>query len=162
MASSFTAAETYGTSPGTRVDTSYINLLSASIASGSDTTTVPNANPIAIPPSSNSYSYERWIQGHWTSSFTSISSITFWKYSGTLGTGVTLNAGLVGSTTYSTPVNTASAIATTGIPTSQGAGLTPTYSANYCYYIVLQLVVASTASSGSIGTMDYRFGWNEV
>ena len=162
MASSFTVNETYGTSPGTSVDTSYVNLLSASIASGSDTTTVPNANPIAIPAAGSAYSYERWIRGHWTGSFSSITSITFWKYSGSLGTGVTLNAGLVASQTYATPVVTASAIATSGIPTSQGAGLTPTYGSNYCYYIVLQLVVGTTASSGSIGTMDYRYGWNEV
>lgn len=163
MASTFAVSESYGTSGSqTTADTTAINLLSTNTASGSDTTTNTAAAPITIPAASNAYSYERYIRGHWTGTFTSISSVTFWKKSGTLGTGVTINAASKGNQTYATPVNTASSIATAAIPTTQGAGLTPAYSTAFSDYVVLQLVVASTASSGNIGTITYTFGWNEV
>jgi hypothetical protein len=163
MAAVFAMSESYGAGP-TVADTTYLNLLSASIASGSDGTTVPNANPIAIPGAGSAYSYERYHRAHFTSSFTSIANVKFWKKSGSLGTGVTMNANVKtpNPTVYVTAVNTASSFATTGIPTSQGAGLAPTYASNYTDYIVQQLIVASTAAQGTIGSMTYTYGWDEV
>jgi hypothetical protein len=82
-------------------------------------------------------------------------------------------------TTYVTPINTASTFAgasgnegsaTNDIPTATGtlnpafnAGSTGTPATTNCSdFIVLQLVVPSGSASGSIGTMTYRMGWNEV
>jgi len=163
MAAVFDFSESYGAGP-TTADTDYVNLLSASIASGSDTTTVPAANPIVIPPSGTAYSYERWIRGHLTGTFTTISDVKFWKYSGTPGTGVTINGGDKGNQTYVTAVNTVSSVATTahGSWDTEGEAFALGYSTAFSDYVVLQLAIASTAASGNIGTMQYRFGWNEV
>jgi hypothetical protein len=147
-------------------------MLSANIASGADATTVPNANPIAIPGSSYAYSFERWCRGHWTDSFTSITSVNFWKQSGSLPGSVLIKA-LVKTpnpTTYVTAIDTASTFAgtdgneassTNDIPTATGT-LQPAYAAAFSDYIIMQLVVPAGSASGSIGTMTYRFGWNEV
>lgn len=180
MASTFTFAETYSTSSGG--DNQYISLGSANASSGSDTTTWPNANPVTIPPSSYAYSYERWIRGHWTGTFTSLTSFRFWLASGTVPSNTRLKA-LVKTpnpTTYVTAINTASTFAgasgnegtsTNDIPAAQGSGLQPTYNSGstgtpattQCSdYIVMQWVVTSTATQGNSGTLTYRMGWNEV
>lgn len=162
MASAFAWSESYSTGP-TKADTTFINLYSSnSVASGSDATTVPAANTILIPAAGSSYSYEKWIQGHWTGTFTTITAVYFWKSAGTPGTGCTLNAGDVGSQTYSTAVATASSVATAGIPTAQGTGLTLGYATAFSDYIVLQLVVGTTAVQGAGATMTYSMQWNET
>lgn len=179
MASLFSYAESYGASSGG--DISFINLLSADVTSGSDATTAPAANPIVIPASSYAYSYERAIRGHWTGSFSTITSVYFWKQSGTLPGSVKIKALKKASspTVYSQPVATASTIAgtsgneataTNDIPVATGtinpaynSGSTGTPATTQCSdYIYLQLVVPSGSSSGSIGTMTYRMGWNET
>lgn len=164
MAATFTFAESHTTVPTVVDPATYINLLSANIASGSDATTAPAANPIVIPPSSTAYSYERWLRGHWASTFTSVAAITFCKHLGTLGTGVTVYAGNTGDATYDAPVNTVSSVATTNISTNDTtvADSSTLTSAGYSNYFVLQLRVASTASSGSIGTQTWQMAWNEV
>lgn len=165
MASTFTNSETYGTSGSpTTADAACINLLSTNTASGSNTTTNPAAAPIAVIPGSTAYSYERWIRGHWTGDFTSISNVKFYKYSGTPGTGCTLYGADRTSQSFTTPVATQSSIATT-ISTSWDAeneAFELGYSSNYCDYVVLQLRVADTASPGNGGTMTYRWVWDET
>lgn len=173
MAAVFSFNESYGpTQTVTSVDTSYLNLLSADAASGSDTTTTTAANPITIPAASYAYSYERWLRGHWSGSFTTISAVYFWKYSGTLPGSVKIKALKKASapTTYVAPVVTASTVcgtsgneatATSDIPTATGT-INPAYATNFSDYVVMQLVVPSGSASGSIGTMTYRMGWNEV
>jgi len=163
MASTFAVSETYGDqgSP-TTADTTYLNLLSTNTASGADTTTNTLAAPITIPSGADVYSYERYTRGHWTGTFTSISNVKFWKSAGTPGTGLTLNAGDKGNQTYATAVDTSSAIATSAIPTSQGAGLALAYATAFCDYAVVQLVVANTAGSGYMATITYSYGWDEI
>jgi hypothetical protein len=160
MASTFAASESYGAGP-TKTDTTWYNLLSASIASGSDGTMVPNANPIAVPAAGSAYSFERWVQAHFTGTFTSITSLSFYKYSGSAPTGVTLNAGAKGNQTYVTAVNTASSVATGAIPTSAGS-LTGAYAAAFSDYFVIQAVVGTTGVAGNTNTIVYRYAWNEV
>jgi hypothetical protein len=77
--STFKFAEHYGSGAGTKADTDYLNLLAANIASGSDTTTTPSANPIALPTSGTNYSFERWFQAHFTGTFTSITALKLYK-----------------------------------------------------------------------------------
>jgi hypothetical protein len=161
MASSFIFSQSHTTTP-TVEDNNYVNLLSANVASGSDLTTAPAANPITIPGAGSSYSYERYLRGHWTGTFSTITSIYFWKSAGTPGTGWTINAGNKANQTYATPVATASTIATAAIPTTQGTGLTPTYAAAFCDYIVLQAVLGTTCTPGALATLTYTFQWNET
>jgi len=164
MAATFTASESTSTGP-TKTDTSYLNFLVVDEVSGSDTTTEPNNHPIVIPAAGTNYSYERWCQGHWTGSFTTISNVTFYKKSGSLPTGVTIEGADRGSQTYTQSVITHSTIATTDSTSWDvvGEAFTLGYATNYSDYVVMQLHVANTATqTGTIGTMTYTFGWDEV
>lgn len=165
MAATFSFSETYGNSGSpTTADSTKVNFLSSDGASGSDTTTNTAANPITIPAAGSAYSYERWVRGHWTGTFTSISAVTFYKYSGTIDTGVTLNGADRTSQTYATPVVTESSIATTACTSwdASGEAFTLGYSSNYSDYVVMQLVIGTTAVAGAISTLTFRFGWNET
>ncbi len=166
MASTFSLSEAYGATPTVVDPTSACNLLSVDAASGSDTTTVPNANPITVPPSSTAYSYERWIRGKWTGVGTSVTSITICHHLVSLPAGITLYGGCKGNATYVQAVNTVSSVATNDISTidttfadasSLGSGTVQSY------YEVLQLRVASTCTTpGNLGNLQIRFGWNEI
>jgi len=171
MASSFTFNESYGAGPTTG-DTSYLNFQSNDGASGSDATTNTAANPIVIPAASYAYSYERALRGHWTGSFATITTVYFWKQSGTLSGTLKIKALKKASspTAYQQVVTTASTIAGVGgneanttndIPTATGT-INPAYATAYSDYIYMQLVVPAGSASGSIGTMTYRMGWNET
>jgi len=177
MASSLIFMESYGASSG--ADNAHISLLAADIASGSDDTTVANANPIVVG-GSYAYSYERWIRGHWSGTFTTISSVYFWKQSGTLTGSIKIKAKVKtpNPTTYIQPIVTASTYAgasgnegttTNDIPTATGT-LNPTFNAgstgtpattNCSDYIIMQLVVPTGSASGNTAC-TWRFGWNEV
>lgn len=161
MAATFAFSETYGASPGTTVDATYIHTLGSDVASGNSTNHINY--PITIPGAGNTnYSYERWVRGHWTGTFTSVSNVKFYKASGTVPSGDTLNAGDKGNQTYVTPVNTASSVATSAIPTTSGAALTLGYATNYSDYVVLQVAMTSSRATGASGAMTYRFEWDEV
>lgn len=165
MASTFANSETYGTSGSpTTADAACINLLSTNTASGANVSTNTEAAPIVVVSGGTAYSYERWIRGHWTGTFSSISNVKFYKYSGSPGTGCTLYGGDRTSQTYTTPVNTQSSIATTTGTSwdAENEAFELSYSSNYCDYVVLQLRVADTASPGNGGTMTYRWTWDET
>lgn len=166
MASTFSMSEAYGAGPTVVDPTSACNLLAVDAASGADTTTVPNANPIVVPGAGTAYSYERWFRGKWTTVGTSVTSITVCHHTVALPAGVTLYGGCKGNASYVQAVNTASGVATNNISTadttfadasSLGSGTVQSY------YEVLQLRVASTcATPGNLGNLTIRFGWNEV
>lgn len=166
MAATTAFAESYSTGP-TRADTSYISLLgSNSYGSGSDTTTNANTYPVVLT-GGTTYSYEKWLQFHVTGgTFSSITSLVYWMPSGSAPANTTLKVGTTGNTTYTTAVMTASGTATTTMPTSQGSaisvGPTPITGTGYSNYVVMQLVVTASATSGNSGTLTFRFGWNEV
>jgi hypothetical protein len=186
MASSFTWAETYAASSGG--DNAFVNFATANVSSGSDNTTVPAANPIVVPGASYAYSYERWIRGHWTGTFTSITTLKVWLAGSNTLPGSVKIKGLVKTpspTTYVTAIVTASTyagasgnegtttndLAYVNSTTAPGGALSPTYNSGstgtpattQCSdYIVLQMVVPSGSSPGVLGPFTYRMGWNEV
>jgi hypothetical protein len=166
MSSTFTASEAYGAGPTVVDPTSALNLLTIDAASGADTTTTTNANPIAIPGAGTAYSYERWFRGKWTGVGTSVTSITVCHHTVTPPAGCTVYGGCKGSAVYVQSVITASSVATNNISTidttfadasSLGSGTVQSF------YEVLQLRVASTcATPGNLGNLTIRFGWNEI
>ena len=165
MASSFAMSETYGTSGApTTTDTTYVNCLSTNTASGNDTTTNPNAAPITVPVSGNQASYERYIRGHWTGTFNSISSVLMWIQSWTPNTGCTLYGKDVGSQTYTTPTVptvTTGFTVNTGWDT-EGEALSLSYLTNYSDYVSMFLWVADTADAGTVNTWTLRTKWTET
>jgi hypothetical protein len=166
MASTFQLSKTYGTSPGTTKNGMTYMHLTADDAENDTSTAYQNSGAqITVPTSGTTYSKEGWYFGKWTGTYNSITSPKVWKSSGSLGTGVGINAGV--TTSYVTPVGgaTQSTLATSAVPTSEGAALTPSVigsaPTNTSQYVVLQLTVASTASPGDISEQQYTWKWTE-
>lgn len=128
------------------------------------------ANPISIPGSGSNYSYEKYLKlAVDVAPANAVTNFKIWSAQGGIGgagTGLTVNAaGAVA--TYTQGVPTASAIATTAIPTSQGSALTwdaSSYSTlgNVTKYAVLQLKVDSTAAAGNIVQIVGSFSYDET
>ena len=160
MASSFQFNQGYGTSLGSNVDIgagsgdNEFNFMSADITAA--LTPVYSANPIAA--GNNSFSVG--IRGHWTSTFNSISAIYVWWTKVLTGYGT--SADIMASTQASTWTPSATATGDSSAPTTQGTGLTPTYSSNYCQWTRHQLqtqTAAAVPGDGGVSTMSLQ--WTE-
>ena len=121
------------------------------------------ANYSSNPITAGNDSMEVYLQGHWTGTFNSISNIKFWASANTYtgaGTGNTIKASVVPVGSYATPTTTPNG--DSAVPTSQGAGLAPTYGSNYCGYCRLQLhTVASGATPGDTNSVTFSLSWDE-
>lgn len=166
MAATFQWNGTYGTSPGTTADLgSSGNLFnfknSDSLTSAADYT--------SYPITAGNSSYEVWLRGHWTGTFNQIQNLQFYKSSGTLEDGVTIE--WEGEeTTYATPVSSGSTVATTAIPESDpgtanvsiGGELTGSLStAGFSDYVVLQLNTTTATPSGDTNTYTFTLQYDE-
>lgn len=161
MASTFTMEQRNGAAPGTATDpASYMDLLSVDEAS--TTSTHYQDHPVSIPSSGYQYSYEAYFRGHWSGSFNSISNVKFWRSGGTLAQGFAVNAGT--SSSYQSPVNTASSKATAPCPTTETTALNLTYAGGYSAYVALQAQAAAEALPGDAGpgTNAYTWQWDET
>lgn len=131
------------------------------------TSTDYQTKQIVVPSSGTTYSYERWLRGKWSGTFNEISNIKFWKSSGTLSdANLSINAGT--TTTGATPTSSASSIATSSVPTTEGTALDLTPSGNitsspgYSIYAVMQLEVPSTVTTpGDIGVQTFTMQYDE-
>jgi hypothetical protein len=134
------------------------------------------SNSLATPGDYTSYpitagnnSYEVWLKGHFTGTFNQIQNLKFWKSSGNLGTGETLD--FIGHVTaYDDPVTTASPYATGAIPTSSpgsanvsiGGSLGGNLSAaGFSDFIVLQLQTTTAAEAGDTETFTFTLTYDE-
>ena len=169
MAATVQIRVTYGPSASPTTETSDaadLNFLGADLGSGE----TPADHPVEIPPSGTNYSYERWFRAY-VSDMGGMSKVkNFRVYANTTSpiSGTTIKYGT--TTTYATPKNTASSVATSDIPTSEpsenlyiggSAGGEITSAGNYTDYGVIQLVVPSTASLAA-GSATITFLWDEV
>ena len=106
-------------------------------------------------------SYERWVRlALDTANSHSITALSFTAHP-VLPTGVTIKYGV--TDTPATPVNTASTIATHTLDSDHVIWDTNTYDANSdrSRYLVLQMAVASDATSGPITQNGLTFGWTQ-
>ena len=126
-----------------------------------------NINTTNYPINISTHSFIKYIRAKFSSSFTTISNMLFWKSAGNLLTGETIKAGL--TTTFVTPVNTASG--DSDCPTSAGSALavlsaagtaTITSSPGYSEYIRLQLQTTGSAPSGNVNQKTFTFQYDEV
>jgi len=135
---------------------------------GSDDSTDLVATTYPITAGGNSY--EKYVVGNFTGTFTKIDNIKFWKSAGAYVTGETMDwRGTTGA--YTQPVNTTSAVAITAIPTSEpavanvgiGGATTGNFSAaGTTNYIVMQSHVSTAASAGATNTKTFTFQYDEV
>lgn len=148
--------------------TSATNINFQSIDAYDSTGTDYQTNLIRIPAAGTTYSYERIIRMKFTAnpSFNLINNILFWKSAGSLSdVALAIKAGT--STGATTPVDTASAVATAAVPTTEGTALDPTPSGGissspgYSKYVYLQLNVPSTVTVfGDIGAQTFTMQYD--
>jgi hypothetical protein len=162
MAATFEWVETNG-SPGSKTT----GRTECNFKSVDDSTTNYATSPIQAPTVGSSYSYEKWIQGHFQGSYSDISDVKFWKSGGTLDAALSINSGTADhSTGYSQPVNSKSVVAGHNeVPTDEASALALNTDGvtgdEYTDYVVLQLQVGTAAPSGDIGVQTFTMKYNE-
>ena len=159
MAATFQWSESNGAGPTVTDGISNINFGS---------TDAVNLNTTTYPIIAAQNSYEKYNQGKFSGTFTTISNMKFWKSAGTYVTGEDIKAAV--TVTYTQPVATTSTVATVTVPTSVGAALTvlaigggATITApGYTEYIVMQLQTTGSTPSGAVNQKTFTFQYDEV
>jgi len=108
-------------------------------------------------------SFEKWMRGRFSGTFTTISNIRFFKSGGSLPAGVTIKA--VDDESYATPTNNTSIVALVDIPEIEGSALIlddPTGNPDFSGYVTMQMQVTVAASSGTIATQTFTMKYDEV
>ena len=142
-----------------------------------------NANAIDLAPSTypitaGTYSYSKWLRGHWSGSFTRIENLQFWMSSSGTGyvTGETVaisatTTDYAGTSTYVAPTNTADAQCIAAMPDADPAAanigfagalansITATGDSDF---IVIQASVTTAAAAGATQTKQFRLQYDEV
>ena len=155
MAATFKWVQTTGDSGSpSNADITYINFGNVDQA---------NITPVADNPIvAGENSYEVWIRGHWTT-YTSISNLKFWKSAGAYVTSEVIKAAV--NSAYTTPVASASSIATANVPTVEGACLVPSNpgaSPAHSGYITMQLQTEADTPSGAVNQKTFTLKYDEV
>jgi len=126
--------------------------------------------PLDYPITAGSNSYEKWIVGSFSGTFTKIDNIRFWKSSGTYVTGEVIK--WTGSeTTFSTPTQNTSTVAVGSVPESEpasanvtiGGSLTGSLTATGSTdYIVLQLQTTTSTPAGAVNQKEFTLAYDEI
>lgn len=123
----------------------------------------PNITPASNPIAAGDNSFEKWLRGHFTGSYTSITNLRLWKSAGTYVTGEDIKAAVNG--TYATPTDSTSVVATVTIPTTEGTALAPTApgaSPDYSGYMTLQMNTTASTPPGSVNTKTFTLKYDET
>lgn len=123
----------------------------------------PNLTPASNPIAAGQNSFEKWVRGKFSGSFTSIANLRFWKSAGSLVTGETIKAAV--NATYATPVSTTSAVATADVPIVEGSALAPTApvsNPDYSGYITLQLQTTVATPPGAVNQKTFTLKYDET
>lgn len=126
-------------------------------------TDAPNIVPASNPITAGNNSFEKYIRGHFSGSYSSISNLLFWKSAGAYVTGEGIVAAVNAS--YTTPVATTSVVATVAIPTTSGTALVPTApgaSPDYSGYITLQLQTTVSTPPGNVNQKTFTLQYDET
>lgn len=130
-----------------------------------------NIVPASYPIIAGEASFEKYIRGKFTGTYTEISNIKFWKSAGTLVTGEAIKA--AANVSFATPSSTANG--DSDVPTSLGAALalnsaegasTIVYGGSgvsgYTGYIRLQAQSTVSTPAGSANQKTYIMQYDEV
>lgn len=167
MAATFNWAQTFGDSgsPTTSDLGSSGNLFNFKSA---DDATAANYSSNQVVAGENSY--EVWLRAHFTGTFNTIENLQFW-----MSTDFSPNTGLSvkwegEQTTYVTPTESTSSVATTAVPTSDpgtanvsiGGSLSGQLTgAGYSDYIVLQVQTTTSAAAGDSSLAVFTLQYDE-
>ena len=123
----------------------------------------PNLTPASNPIAAGQNSFEKWLRGKFSGSFTSIANLRFWMSAGSYVTGEAIKAAVNAS--YATPVSTTSAVATVAVPTSEGSALNPTAPStnpDYSGYITMQLQTTVSTPPGAVNQKTFTLKYDET
>lgn len=123
----------------------------------------PNLTPATNPIAAGGNSFEKYVRGKFSGSFTSIANLRFWKSAGTLVTGETIKAAVNAS--YVQPVATTSVVATANVPTTEGTALAPnapSTNPDYSGYITLQLQTTLSTPPGAVNQKTFTLKYDET
>jgi hypothetical protein len=162
MVATFAWSETYGTGTGTTGTPTNINFGSTSAI---------DLTPSTYPITAGTNSFEKWVRGGWSGSFTRIDNVQFWKSAGAYVTGESIKWLGAANTTYTAATNATSSIATVALPTADPgtanvtiAGvLTGSLTATgFSDYVVQQMQISGTASAGPVNQKTLTLQYDEV
>ena len=162
MVATFAWSETYGGGTGTTGTPTNLNFGSTSAID-----LVPSTYPITA----GTNSYEKFVRGYWSGSFTRVENVQYWKSAGSYVTGEAIKWYGDGNTSYTAATTDTSTIATAAVPTADpgtanvsiGGNLTGSLTATgYTDYVVLQTQVTSTASAGAVNQKTFTLQYDEV
>ena len=123
----------------------------------------PNITPSANPIAAGNNSYEKWIRGKFSGSFTSNANLRFWKSAGTYVTGESIKA--AANATYATPVSSTSSVATSNVPTTEGTALAPTAPStnpDFSGYVTMQAQTTGSTPPGATNTKTFTLKYDET
>ena len=123
----------------------------------------PNLTPASNPIAAGQNSFEKWVRGKFSGSFTSIANLRFWMSVGSYVTGETIKAAV--NATFATPVSTTSIVATVNVPTVEGSALAPNAPAtnpDYSGYITLQLQTTVATPPGAVNQKTFTLKYDET
>jgi len=151
------------------------------LTNATDTDTPTNLNlgstvavdlaPSTYPITAGTYSYEKWIRGYWSGSFTRIENLKFWMSgTGPYVTGETI-AWTGQATQYDTPTTSVSDYADTAVPTSEpgsanvsigGTTSGSLTASGYSDFMVVQASITTAASAGAVNQKTFTLQYDEV
>lgn len=118
-------------------------------------------------------SYEKYIRGKFSGTYTEISNMKFWKNSGAYVTDEVINA--IANQDYAQPVTIASSKAVSAIPTVEGSALSlNSYEdesviefgasdvSGYTDYLVLQLQTSESTPAGAASSKQFTLSYDEI
>ena len=125
-----------------------------------------NLNTSTYPITVNTASFEKYIRAKFSSTFTTISNMLFWKSAGTLVAGESITA--AANVAFATPSATPNA--DSAIPTSSGSalviqaasGASTIVAPGYTKYIRCQLQTTGSTPSGAVNQKTFTFQYDEV
>ena len=154
MAATFTFSESNGA--GQVVTNSVAN---ANFGSVDAVNIVPATDPITA----GNNSFEKWLRGRYSGTFTSIANLRFFKSAGAFVTGEDIKAAV--NAAFATPVATTSIVATTTVPTTEGSALNPTAPSgnpDFSGYITLQLQTTVSTPPGAVNQKTFTLKYDET
>ena len=161
MTATFYFAENNGVFPGTLGSIANLNM------GASDSKEVVVASS---PILAGANSFEKWIVGSWSNSFTKINNVQFWMSAGSYGTGEVIK--WTGSeSTYVQPTASTSTKAVGSVPTSDPGTANVSINSSLAGslitspgrsdYIVLQYGTSASASPGPTNQKTFSIQWDE-
>ena len=125
-----------------------------------------NLNTSTYPITAGQNSFSKYIRAKFSSTFTEISNMKFWKSAGTCVTDEAIKASA--NATFATPSATDTGdsdvpiIVGSALAIQSSAGTTTITAPGYTKYLRLQLQTSASTPSGAVNTKTFTFQYDEI